>query len=400
MSMLNPAIAERRNLFVSPSAKLFGPQWQHAIARSLGPFHPEGAREAIDSRLVRRWASGERVVPIWVISEIAKMLETRAPDSDGMRIRLNAATKAIAVELREFSVVRVTDCEIWIKHRPSADVFEFIHDARRIVGRPTYVPGPLRGDPDAPEIDLLEESARHVARRFLCDNTTKAAIERHSSEHPEEIRDAAANEDIAIFADHCVFIRSVYLHGKILFESSSDEDKARMTRAAPIFFGDINKMFVEYMILQVCKITDPAQDSRKMDNHTIAFLLQHYDFSGDSATMQRLALLDANLKAFRQKLLPARNKLISHADRDAILAGQVLGGVLKSEWDEFWLNLQDLICIIYEKVLGTRFYINGVAMLSDAHGLLSALKHGACFDQLLGGNDLALSRRCADLALG
>ena len=38
-------------------------------------------------------------------------------------------------------------------------------------------------------------------------------------------------------------------------------------------------MFVEYMILQVCKITDPAQDFRKNDNHTIAFLLKNYNFS-------------------------------------------------------------------------------------------------------------------------
>ena len=60
---------------------------------------------------------------------------------------------------------------------------------------------------------------------------------------------------------------------------------------------------------------------------------------------------------------------------------------------------QDQDCIIYEKVFGTTFYINGVAMLSDADGMLKALKHGACFDQLLDGSDPALTPRCADLAL-
>ncbi len=78
------------------------------------------------------------------------------------------------------------------------------------------------------------------------------------------------DEDIAIFASHCVFMRSIYLRGTILFEASTDENKARMSRAAPIFVGDINKMFVEYMILQVYKITDPARDFRKNDNHTTA----------------------------------------------------------------------------------------------------------------------------------
>jgi AbiU2 len=142
-------------------------------------------------------------------------------------------------------------------------------------------------------------------------------------------------EDIAIFAEHCVFMRSVYRHGRILFEASTDEDKARMTRAAPVFFGDLNRMSVEYMILQVCKITDPARDFRKNDNHTIAFLLRHYDFSADPATIRQLAQLDARLQAFREKLLPARNKLISHSDRGAILAGQALGGAPQSEWMSF-----------------------------------------------------------------
>jgi hypothetical protein len=98
-------------------------------------------------------------------------------------------------------------------------------------------------------------------------------------------------------------------------------------------------------------------------------------------------------------LLPARNKLISHSDRDAIMAGLALGGAPQSEWDEFWLNLQAVVCIIYEKVFGTPFQINAVAMLSDADGLLKALKHGACFDQLMHEGPPALTQRCADLAL-
>lgn len=206
------------------------------------------------------------------------------------------------------------------------------------------------------------------------------------------------NEDIVIFADQCVFMRSIYLHSQILFETSTDEDKVRMSRAAPTFFGDINKMFIEYMILQVCKITDPARD-RKNNNHTIAFLIQHYDVNIAPTMMQRLVKLDGLLQAFRQKLLPARNKLISHSDRDAILVGQNLGVASQSEWDEFWLNLQEVVYIIHEEVLGAPFYVNGAAQLSDADGLLKALKHGACFDQLLKGGDPALTRRCVDLAL-
>jgi hypothetical protein len=208
------------------------------------------------------------------------------------------------------------------------------------------------------------------------------------------------SEDIKVFADHCVFMRSIYMHGRALFETSTDKEKTRMEQAAPIFFGDLNRMFVEFMILQVCKITDPALDFRKNENHTIAFLVEHYDLNSDPATAQRLVPLNARVQTFREKLLPARNKLIGHSDRTAIMAGVALGSAPQTEWEQFWLDLQDVVSIIYAKVFGgAPFYINGVAMLSDVDGWHKALKHAACFSELVHGGDSALTHRCVDMAL-
>jgi hypothetical protein len=181
-------------------------------------------------------------------------------------------------------------------------------------------------------------------------------------------------QDIKIFTDYCVFTRSIYLHARELFETSSAEDKALMGATAGMFFGDLNRVFNEYVILQVCKITDPAHDICKNDNHTIAFLLEHYDFSSDPSILKRLEKLDASMRAFRKKLLPARNKLISHLDRDAILADRPLGAATDAEWSQFWLDLQDFICIVHRKVTGSSFYLNGVAGRSDAGDLLKALR--------------------------
>jgi AbiU2 len=181
------------------------------------------------------------------------------------------------------------------------------------------------------------------------------------------------NEDIAIFAGRCVLMRSLYLHARTLFVTSNDDECNRMSCAAPIFFGDLSLMFREHLILQVCKITDPQVDFSNNKNLTVDFLIRHYDFSEDLETMQELTALNERLQAFRKRLKPARNKLISHLDRAAIRSGIVLGGVPENEWDEFWINLQDVVCIIYNKVFGTPFYINGVLTLSDAHGLLKAL---------------------------
>jgi hypothetical protein len=184
-------------------------------------------------------------------------------------------------------------------------------------------------------------------------------------------------QDIEIFANYCVFMRSIYLHARELFETSSAADRALMGATAGTFFGDVNRVFNEYVILQVCKITDPAHDIRNNDNHTIAFLLQHYDFSSDPLISARLNGLHAQMQAFGAKLRPARNKLISHADRDAILAGLPLGAATDQEWDQFWLDLQNFICIVHQKVTGSSFYLNRVAALSDAGDLLKVLRHGS-----------------------
>ena len=181
-------------------------------------------------------------------------------------------------------------------------------------------------------------------------------------------------EDINIFADHCVFIRSVYLHCEILFKYSTDKDKTRMSQVAPIFFGDLNAILREYIILAVCKITDPAQDNRKNDNHTIDYLIKHYDCRADVATAERLDRLCARIEAFRKKLLPARNKLIAHSDRKTIMEGTPLGATEPGEWDQFWHDLDDVVLIIQEKALVERCRITEVAMLSDADSLLRVIR--------------------------
>ena len=57
---------------------LFGVDWQRPLSRALGPLHPSGAREAIDDRLVRRWAAGERDVPDWVEPAVAGLLRAHS----------------------------------------------------------------------------------------------------------------------------------------------------------------------------------------------------------------------------------------------------------------------------------------------------------------------------------
>jgi hypothetical protein len=105
--------------------------------------------------------------------------------------------------------------------------------------------------------------------------------------------------------------------------------------------------------------------------------VQHYDFSNDPLISERLNNLHAKTQAFAAKLRPARNKLISHADRAAISAGLALGAATDQEWNQFWLDLEDFIWIVHWKVIGSSFRLNAVGGLSDAGDLLKTLRHGS-----------------------
>ncbi len=108
-------------------------------------------------------------------------------------------------------------------------------------------------------------------------------------------------------------------------------------------------------------------------------------------------MLKQSLYAFRQKILPGRNKLISHLDRDAVLDGKSLGGTPIDDWNQCWLDLQDFLHIFYKRYVSEdHFYLNGIAGLSDAEQLVLALKESTYFRTML--DDKATTMRCADVA--
>lgn len=84
-------------ILVANARLLYGDDWQRPLARGLGPLHPDGPRDSIDDRLVRRWASEERPVPAWVQGALVALLEAAAQAHDR---RAEVCRKA-AADLRE-----------------------------------------------------------------------------------------------------------------------------------------------------------------------------------------------------------------------------------------------------------------------------------------------------------
>lgn len=85
---------------------LLGQQWQRALATALGPHHPEVPRDAIDERLVRRWAGGQRPIPGWVFGALAKLARERAGTLGGLVHDLEEETRRRANKSAPKRVIR------------------------------------------------------------------------------------------------------------------------------------------------------------------------------------------------------------------------------------------------------------------------------------------------------
>ena len=123
-------------------------------------------------------------------------------------------------------------------------------------------------------------------------------------------------EDVQAFANSCVFLRSQWEHFRILFEGS-DLKRELLQTTAPTFFGDLNRLFIEHLVLHICRLTDNAQMSGHQ-NLTVKFLIEHSDFSAPLDTLDKVNRIGASIDDFRKKLLPARHRFMSHLDLEAM----------------------------------------------------------------------------------
>jgi putative transcriptional regulator len=180
--------------------------------------------------------------------------------------------------------------------------------------------------------------------------------------------------DVKAFAGTCVYARSLYMHHKAIFEDTPPGESP-VKKLSPYFFGDLGWMFREYIILQVCKLTDPSVDGRGNENLTVKFFAANADFSTDPVGAAELRARAQKIEQFRSQLKPARDKLISHLDRKSISNGQPLGAASTDAWADFWLDLQAFVRLLWKRYLGDdAMLICGVASSSDAIVMLQALR--------------------------
>lgn len=87
-------------------------------------------------------------------------------------------------------------------------------------------------------------------------------------------------EDVEAFRGSCVSLRSLWRHFESLF-IGTDLKRELLQTTAPTFFGDVHGLFVEHLVLHICRLTDDAETMGRK-NLTVKFLIEHSDFSSTS----------------------------------------------------------------------------------------------------------------------
>jgi AbiU2 len=205
----------------------------------------------------------------------------------------------------------------------------------------------------------------------------------------------ATKEDVNAFTDSCVLLRSQWEHFQILFEGS-DLKRELLQTTAPTFFRDLHRLFVEHFVQHICRLTDNALTGTNK-NLTVKFLIEHSDFSGGPDRLDKLRALSDSIHGFRDLIVEARNKFISHLDLKAVRLGDPLGAAATERWRQFWIDLQDFLDIMHTHHVRAdhHFYLNAMGNMSDADSLVAALRNAKLFHAALSDREITMRAMAA-----
>ena len=179
------------------------------------------------------------------------------------------------------------------------------------------------------------------------------------------------------FCDICTEARSDYGLYKSLFESDPRNVKL-FTSIAPLCFWELRRILAQNVLLQICKITDPAGTGKKT-NLTTNFVLEKISWPAPVA--DKLRHFNDRLLKFRTHIEPARSRRIAHTDLTAQIERLENLGTFPAGADvQFFLDLQTFIDIAYGHFHNGGCRPIALPMSTDADKMVRALEKSVVFD--------------------
>ena len=99
-----------------------------------------------------------------------------------------------------------------------------------------------------------------------------------------------------------------------------------------------------------------------------------------------------SIHSFRKRILPARKWFIAHLDLSAVRLDEPLGAASDADWKQFWLDLRDFLELMLRHHVdpNSHFRLNGMARMSDADSLLTALRDAKFFEAVMSDHEITL----------
>ena len=141
------------------------------------------------------------------------------------------------------------------------------------------------------------------------------------------------------FREQCIWLQTCFDIYKHLYESGEDTSRL-MSAAAPLFFHDLNHILIEYCLRQVSRLTDPPR-SMGRDNLTV----EHVNslLSAEGKLTPAIAAASEDLANYRALIRDARNRIISHADRQTAFDNIPLGEHTQADVAKFFQSLYSYV---------------------------------------------------------
>lgn len=188
------------------------------------------------------------------------------------------------------------------------------------------------------------------------------------------------------FCEQYAWLRVVFDEYRILYENGRPRCEL-LDEVARNFFRNLNRILVEYVLLDISKLTDPPR-SGEDDNLTVKYILKLVN----AEDRKELGLddLSENIHSIRPYIREARNKLIAHLDTSTILSCKTVGEIPESVLNSFWNSLKEFVDRVHKHYFGR--ILGEVVNLTSAEDLVEALRRAVHYkDYFCRNPELALA---------
>lgn len=167
----------------------------------------------------------------------------------------------------------------------------------------------------------------------------------------EDINDVVAKK----FCELCDWTYQAWVTHKVLFDSNPNPENS--IGRSPYFTDRLAIITQEYALQQIARLHDPWCQ-RDSVNLTISYIVENGCWGNDKTRIDEIA---SKLNDLYETIKPARNKILSHNDRDVLLQDAALGSFTEGDDDRYFEDLQCLVNEVHQRWIGGPFPFNDLA---------------------------------------